>query len=72
MRCHALELLSLIQLWVIGSSKQIIHRNVVEICEFGKGHCGNVDISPLVIAVYSLAAGEDLSHFRLGQILVFS
>jgi len=44
----------------------------MEIGNFGKGRCGNVNVSPLVVAVHPLTARQDLPHFGLCQILILS
>ena len=69
--CHA-DLLLLIYFWIVRSSQQKVHRDVVEISNFTKCGGGNVYIASFIVAVHALATGKDLSHFCLRQILVLS
>ena len=64
------DLRLLIHFGIVCPTQKIVNGNIVEICDFGKGRGGNVNISSFIIAVDPLATGQNLSHFCLRQIFV--
>ena len=67
----ALSALLFIHHGIIRPAEEIVYGDIVIICQFDKYGSGNINISPLIVAVYPLTAGENLSHDFLREVMVF-